>query len=198
MASGSGCGSQPTTHTAAQASRQWQGQPDLPDAKFAIFAHTFRIDKQAGGQMWNCFLPRFSCPFLVAPSSSQSPSASSLPFAQFALISAAGAELSLRLPAESEIPPSFSPPSYCFSLSRFALAPHPVLGLSRLRASWPAAWSVSEFVAIIVKCLCKQSQGRMQIRRLRRRVWHAANVATTQRRATCNGHKKMPASESNY
>lgn len=162
MASGSGCGSQPTTHTAVRASRQWQwqgqGQPDLADAKFAIFAHTFRIDKQAGGQMWNCFLPRSSCPFHCCPSSpspSQSTSASSLPFAQFALISAAGAELSLRLPAESAIPPSFSPPpslSLCSFLSRFALAPHPVLGLSRLRASWPATWSVSEFVAIIVEC----------------------------------------------
>lgn len=51
--------------------------------------------------------------FIVAPPSpspSQSTSASPLPFAQFALISAAGAELSLRLPAESAIPPSFSPP----------------------------------------------------------------------------------------
>lgn len=64
--------------------------------------------------------------FIVAPPSpspspSQSTSASSLPFAQFALISAAGAELSLRLPAESAIPPSFSPPPLSLS-APFSLA----------------------------------------------------------------------------
>lgn len=63
--------------------------------------------------------------FIVAPPSpspSQSTSASSLPFAQFALISAASAELSLRLPAESAIPPSFSPPPPLSLSAPFSLA----------------------------------------------------------------------------
>lgn len=106
--------------------------------KFAIFAHTHTHSFQEltnsprGEERWNrvCLLTSF--PFRLH-------SLCLSPFAQFALISAAGAELSLRLrlPAESapSLPLSLSatPPLFRFH------APHPVLGLSRLRASWPAA-----------------------------------------------------------
>lgn len=116
----------------AVAGAQAEAEAEVGAARFArcqirdLRAHTFRIDKQAGGQMWNCFLPRCLCPFLLLPLlllNFPLLLLSSLPFAQFALISAAGAELSLRLPAESAIPPPSL--SLSISLSASCLRPKP-------------------------------------------------------------------------